>query len=119
MRYVGAAIAFFVTLAAVGMAAIFALISFAGPHSKPLPEPVLTVAYVAVGVAVVILPPWAARAVFRAGSKTAPTVRSEGRERLRVVHLSGSSPLGNAFAKWFGAVLLVLVAVSFAVLAFR
>lgn len=119
MRYAGAALAFFVTLAAVGMAAIFALISFAGPHSKPLSEPLLTVAYIAVGLAVVILPPWAARAVFRAGSKTAPTVRSEGRERPRVDHLSGSSPSGNAFAKWLGVVLLVLVVVSFAVLAFR
>lgn len=120
MRYLGAAIVFFATLAAVGMAAIFALISFTGPHSKPLSEPLLTIAYVAAGLAVVILPPWAARAAFRAGSKTTdPKVRAEGDARPQADHRSGSSALGNAIAKGLGVGLLVLVAVSLAALAFR
>lgn len=119
MRYLGAAIAFFATLVAVGMAAIFALISFAGPHSTPLSEPFLTVAYIATALAVVILPPWAARAVFRAGSKTTTPAVPVGEARPRADHLSGSSSLGNAIAKGLGVVLLVLVVVSLSALVFR
>jgi hypothetical protein len=113
MRYVGAAVAFFAALVAVGMAAIFALIAFAGPHSKPLSEPLLTVLYIAAGLAVLILPPWAARAAFRAGSRrTDPTTRAAGDARPRAGRPSGSSSLGNAIAKGLGVALLVLVVVS-------
>jgi len=50
------------------MAAVFALISVAGPHSTPWPKPMQTLVYIVAGLAVLILPALAARAAFRSVS---------------------------------------------------
>ena len=69
MRYLAAAAAYVVTLWLVFMIGVFGVISFVGPHSKRLGEPMTSLVYVLAGLAVLVVPAWAARAAFRAGSK--------------------------------------------------
>jgi hypothetical protein len=65
MKYIAAAAAFFATLIAVGVAAVFAVLAFAGPHSDTLPQPLQIALYVLCWVAVIALPLLAARAAWR------------------------------------------------------
>ena len=65
MKYVAAAAAFLATLFGVGVAAVFAVLAFAGPHSDALPQPLQIALYVLCWVAVIALPPLAARAAWR------------------------------------------------------
>jgi len=69
MRYLLTIASYLVSLLLIGMAAVFALIAFAGPHSDTLPKPMQVVVYVAAYVAVLVLPALAARAAWRASSR--------------------------------------------------
>lgn len=69
----------FAVLWAVFMAAIFALISVAGPHSTPWPKPMQTLVYVLAGLAILVLPALAARAAFRSVCNRTAASRSKKR----------------------------------------
>jgi hypothetical protein len=71
MRYLLTAAAFLGTLCIVCMAAVFAVLAFAGPHSDTLSKPMQVVVYVLAYGAVLGLPVLAARATWRARSKSA------------------------------------------------
>lgn len=65
MRYLTVATAFLLTLLGVGAIAAAAVIVFAGPHSDILPMPLQIATYILAWVAVLGLPVFAARAVWR------------------------------------------------------
>ena len=69
MRYLLTAAAFVAAFVFVAMAAVFAVIAFAGPHSDTLPMPLQVVVYVLAYGSVLVLPALAARAAWRANSK--------------------------------------------------
>ena len=69
MKYVLTIAAFVATLWAVAIAAIFAVIAFAGPHSGAISKPMEMLVYGLAGLSVLVLPALAARAVWRNRSR--------------------------------------------------
>lgn len=65
MRYVLTVAAFVGTLWLVGIAAVFAVISFAGPHSGPISKPMELLVYGLACISVLVIPVIAARSVWR------------------------------------------------------
>lgn len=69
MRYLVTAAAFAGSFVLVAMAAVFAVLAFAGPHSDTLPKPLQAVVYVLAYGSVLVLPVLAARAAWRSSSR--------------------------------------------------
>lgn len=76
MRFLFTIAAFLVTLVVVSVAAFIVVIFLAGPHAGILPKP-LEVAVVILGwLSVLVLPSWAAWAVWRRLSRKKPSDNS-------------------------------------------
>lgn len=65
LRLVAAAGAFVLSVLLVGAAVAAAVLVFAGPHSDLLPAPLQVIVYLLAWAALLGLPAWAARAVWR------------------------------------------------------